>query len=58
MCVSVTVLIIDEFMREVKFVRALGMASFSMLAEIPSKPEAFEVERLMAWKTSDLQGEA
>ena len=47
-------LIIDEFMREVKFVRAVGMASSSMLPEIPSRPEAFEAERVMAWRTSDL----
>ena len=41
-------LIIDEFMREVKFERAIGMVSLSILAEIPSGPDAFEAERLMA----------
>ena len=47
-------LIIDKFMREVKFVSAVGMASLSKLEEIPTRPEAFEVKRLMAWRTSDL----
>ena len=46
-------LVIDEFMRAVKLASAVGMASLSMLEEMPSRPEAFEAERFMAWRTSD-----
>ena len=43
---------IDDFMREVKLVRAVLVVSLIIWVEIPSRPEVLEEERFIALSTS------